>query len=189
MLKKKQIIIWVGVSAGFIFVLSFFISPSSLTQIFKKPSFESTHRLNKIESLTEHPINWAVQDINGKTVVIKEGYKSLVINLWATWCPPCIEELPSLSDLAEKLGRNGLVVAVSTEPLKKVKKFIKTSFPDLSPRLKIVSLTKEERNRFFPPDSLPVTYLFNQKGLLVEKVIGAKDWRTFPVPGWPISDR
>ena len=189
MLKKKQIVIWIGVSSGFIFILSFFISPVSITQLFKKSSSESTRRLNKIESLTEHPIYWTVQDIAGKTVVIKKGYKSLVINLWATWCPPCIEELPSLSDLAEKMGSEGLVVALTTEPLKKVQKFIKTSFPDLNPHLRIVSLTKEEQSRFFPPDNLPVTYLFNQKGLLVEKVIGAKDWRTFQVPGWNVLDR
>ena len=180
--KKKQIIVG-SVILGQVFVLiAFFNLPPSITHFFKKPSSESTHRLNKIVSLTEQPIHWTVKDIEGKTVVIKGGFKSLVINLWATWCPPCIEELPSLSDLAEKLGQEGLVVALSTEPLDKVKRFIQTSFPDLSPHLRIVSVTEKERSRFFPADNLPVTYLFNQKGLLMEKVVGAKDWRVFPLP-------
>ena len=73
-------------------------------------------------------------------------------------------------------------MAITTEPLEKARRFIKTSFPDLSSHLKIVSVTKEERSRFFPPDNLPVTYIFNQEGLLVEKVVGARDWRAFKIP-------
>ena len=182
MFKKRQVIV-ISVILGLVCVciFSFFNLPPSITHLFKKPSSESAQRLNKIVSLTEQPIHWTVRDIEGKTVVIKGGFKNLVVNLWATWCPPCIEELPSLSDLAEKLGREGLVVALSTEPLDKVQQFIQTSFPDLSPHLKIVSVTAAERNRFFPADNLPVTYLFNQKGLLMEKVVGAKDWRVFPI--------
>ena len=164
-------------------VIFFVVSPLIITQFFTKSSSESAHRLNKIVSLTEQPINWTVRDIEGKTVVIQGVDQNLVVNLWATWCSPCIEELPSLSDLAEKLGQEGLVVALSTEPLDKIQRFIKTSFPDLSSHLKIVSVTEEERSRFFPADNLPVTYLFNQKGLLIKKVIGAKDWRAFPLPG------
>ena len=180
----KKLFTW-RMGLGFVFFILFSLALlySSTTHLFKKSSSGSTHRLNKIISLTEQPIHWTVQDIEGKTVVIKGVGQSLVVNLWATWCPPCIEELPSLSDLAEKLGQNGLVVALSTEPLDKVQRFIKTSFPDLSSYLKIVSVTEEERNRVFPADSLPVTYLFNQKGLLVKKVIGAKDWRTFSLSG------
>ena len=175
MLKKRRIIAFV--------VIFLIVSPLIITQFFIKSSSDSARRLNKIVSLTEQPINWTVRDIEGKTLVIKGTDQKLVVNLWATWCPPCIEELPSLSDLAEKLGPKGLVVALSTEPLEKVKRFIETSFPDLSPHLKIVSVAAEEQSRFFPLDNLPVTYLFNQKGLLIKKVIGAKDWRTFPLPG------
>lgn len=179
MLKKRSTIIWT--SLGLVFFVLLFIFSSQIISVFQKPASRGSDRLNKIESLTDQPIHWIVRDIYGKTVEISKG-KTLVINLWATWCAPCIEELPSLSRLAEKMNQKGLVVALTTEPLEKVKRFVKTSFPDLSSHLKIVSVTKEERNRFFPPDNLPVTYLFNQKGLLMRKVVGARDWNTFPIP-------
>jgi cytochrome c biogenesis protein CcmG/thiol:disulfide interchange protein DsbE len=38
------------------------------------------------------------------------GGRLLVLNFWATWCPPCIEELPSLNELQQRLGGQGLVV-------------------------------------------------------------------------------
>ncbi|MCY4512944.1 MAG: TlpA disulfide reductase family protein [Bdellovibrionales bacterium] len=179
MLKKRPIIIWTSLSFAF-FVLLFIFS-SQIISIFQKPTSKKSYRLNKIESLTEQPIHWIVRDIYGKTVEISKG-KNLVINLWATWCAPCIEELPSLSLLAEKMNQKGLVVALTTEPLEKVKRFVKTSFPDLSSHLKVVSVTEEERSQFFPADNLPVTYLFNQKGLLMDKVVGARDWNTFQIP-------
>ena len=150
-------------------------------------SSSHSHRLNQIESLTQEPIHWVVRDIYGKKVMISgtENFKGMAVNLWATWCPPCIEELVSLSDLAERSGPGSLVVAVTTEPLETVQRFIKTSFPDLSARFKIVSVSPEEQRRFFPADSLPVTYLFNKNGLLVRKVVGARDWGSFRFKDFP----
>ena len=54
--------------------------------------------------------------------------------------------------------------------------FLNRSFSDLSPYLKIARVSVEDKSRNFPEDSLPVTYIFNKKGLLKIKELGAKDW-------------
>ncbi len=54
---------------------------------------------------------------NGRTVSLNNfGGKVLLLNFWASWCPPCVEETPSLSELAREFGPKGLVVlAVSVD--------------------------------------------------------------------------
>ena len=178
MTKQKQNVFW-GVAVFFFAV--FFFAPPFLKDWFQPPT-ESAGRLNKTANLSQTPIDWTVRDINGNSVEIKKGKTPLVINLWATWCAPCIEELPSLSALADREGREGLVVAVTTESLEKVRRFVKSAFPDLSLHLKIVSVSRREQNQFFPADNLPVTYLFDRNGLLVRKVTGARDWISYPLP-------
>lgn len=133
--------------------------------------------MKKINTLMSNPIDWMVQSTDGQVLDLYcYRNKKVFINLWATWCPPCIEELPSLSDFAEKNSQQILVIAVTTEPLKTVTRFIDKSFSDLSKNLKIVQISPEELEHYFPTASLPATYIFNKKGLLEERILGAYDW-------------
>ena len=100
--------------------------------------------------------------------------KVLVLNLWATWCPPCVEETPSLEQFAQKMREDGvMVVSLSVdEDLSALKEFMKNyhiSYPvgrdpdrSLSARLGTVQF--------------PETYIFDRRGKLADKVIGATDW-------------
>lgn len=135
-------------------------------------------RLNLLTHLMENPIDMVVQDIRGEVIDLYcyRGRKKVLINLWATWCAPCIEELPSLSLLSQKFSQNLLVLAITTEPAERVHAFLQKAFSDLSPNLKIVNINLKLKNRYFPEDSLPVTYIFDQKGRLENKVIGSQDW-------------
>ena len=69
-----------------------------------------------------------------------------------------------------------MVVAISTEPLQTITNFLNKSFFDLSPQLKIVQMTQEDKLKHFSEDSLPVTYIFNKKGFLKAKELGSRDW-------------
>ena len=153
------------------------LCPREQQTAYKKTSIKSK-RQNQLQKLRSTPIDLVVEDIKGKIwdLYCYRDKKTLVINLWATWCPPCVEELFSLSQLAEKTKEETLVLALSTEPKETLSRFIKRSFPDLGKSLKIVSLPEDKLEKYFPKDSLPVTYIFNKKGKLIEKEIGAKDW-------------
>src|SRR5215471_279118 len=66
--------------------------------------------------------DFSIKADNGKTYTRADfGGKLLILNFWATWCPPCREELPSLDALQRTLGSKGLVVlAVSVDKDEKV---------------------------------------------------------------------
>ncbi len=144
----------------------------------KQKAILFSNRVDRLNELMETPIDWIFKNIKGEVfdLYCYRGKKRILINLWATWCPPCIEELPSLSALAEQT-KNILVIAVTTESLEVVNSFIQKSFPDLSESLQIVRVSKEELNQYFIPDSLPVTYLFNKEGKLESKILGARNWQ------------
>ncbi len=126
----------------------------------------------------DSPIEWVFKDIHEQIVDLYcfRGKKPLVINFWATWCPPCVEELPSLSELANRHSDQIFVSAISAEPQQNIIHFLKQSFPALSPHLKIAQVSKEIQLERFPDDQLPVTYIFDKQGFLKAKEVGARDW-------------
>ena len=138
----------------------------------------SSQRIQKLTKLMDTPIDWLFKDIHGNVIDLYclRGKKMLIVNFWATWCPPCIEELPSLSQLAENNKDKIFVVAISTESLEIITSFLNQSFSDLSPHLKIAQVTQKNKLQRFPKDSLPATYIFNKKGLLKVKELGVRDW-------------
>lgn len=98
----------------------------------------------------------------------------VVVNLWATWCPPCVEETPSLEQFAEKMRSQGVVVlGISVDDnLNALQEFVgknHLSFPvgrdpdrSLSARLGTWQF--------------PESYILDRRGLLADKVIGPTDW-------------
>ena len=145
-----------------------------LKENFKAPS----HRVEKLNRLMDEAIDWVVTDINGKQIDLYclRDKKVVVLNFWATWCSPCIRELPSLSQLAESYKEDIFILAVSTENQNTVKNFLERSFKGLSPELKIAVVNEEEKLQRFPKDKIPTTYIFNKEGRLKIKQLGEKNW-------------
>ena len=147
---------------------------------FPKKEISNSEKLNQ---LMDQAIDWSFKDIYGQDIFLKsyKGKKKILINVWATWCAPCIEEMLSLSALAEQSQKKLIVIGITTEPIGVVKKFISKSFPDLSVHFKIVRISPEEFQKHLPESPLPSTYIFNKSGYLEDKVIGAKDWLKYPI--------
>ena len=98
----------------------------------------------------------------------------VVLNFWATWCPPCVEETPSLERFAEKMRDQGvMVISVSVdEDAKTLEGFIQKfhlSFP--VGRDPARSLAARYGTFLFPE-----TYIFDRRGRLAEKIPNAADW-------------
>ena len=98
----------------------------------------------------------------------------VVLNLWATWCPPCVEEMPSLERLHRKLRSRGVVVlGVSVdENASAFEEFLRDfriTFPNHR------DPTGEIAGRY-GTHRFPETYLINREGRLERKVIGAYQW-------------
>ena len=117
------------------------------------------------------------RDGNGKAISLaKFKDKVVLVNFWATWCPPCIRELPSIDRLQASLGGdNFTVVAVSIDRGGKPVAML------LVKRLKIKHLTlyldKESKTaRDLGVRSMPTTFIFDRMGREVGKLEGGAEW-------------
>ena len=107
------------------------------------------------------------------------GGKILVLNFWASWCQPCVEEIPSLNELQKQLGPSGLVVlGISVDKNKK-------NYDLFRKRARLVfdtSLDSEANiSASYGTFKYPETYIMGPDGKVIEKIISNRNWVTDPV--------
>jgi cytochrome c biogenesis protein CcmG, thiol:disulfide interchange protein DsbE len=118
---------------------------------------------------------FSVKTESGRMITPSEfGGKILVLNFWATWCPPCIDEMPSLNQFARELNPSGVVVlGVSVDKNESAyRRFLKQANPDFQIARDPQADIPSEYGTF----KWPETYVINQQGKVVQKHIGPKDW-------------
>ena len=119
--------------------------------------------------------NFSIQSDSGKTITARDfGGKLLLLNFWATWCPPCVEEIPGLNQLAQQLGPRGLVIlGVSVDKDEKLYR----DFLTRSPLSYLTARDPEEKiNLTYGTIQYPESYLIDQHGKVVEKFISSQPW-------------
>jgi len=113
-----------------------------------------------------------LKDLEGNIVSLQD-YKGKVVflNFWATWCGPCIREMPSIEN-AQKHFKNEPIIFLltSSESIDKIKRF-KEKKPFDFHYLQL-NMSVEQLNIY----SLPTTYVFNKKGKLIINETGARIW-------------
>jgi cytochrome c biogenesis protein CcmG/thiol:disulfide interchange protein DsbE len=120
--------------------------------------------------------DFTVQDADRKVSLDELQGKIVVLNFWATWCPPCVDEMPSLVQMQEKLKDKGVeVLAVSVDADGKAyRKFLKDHNVDLL----TVRDPDQKANNLYGTFKFPETYIIDRHGVLRRKFIGAVDWNT-----------
>jgi len=102
--------------------------------------------------------------------------KLVVLNLWATWCPPCIDELPSLDRLQAQFGEESLaVVALSVDEGASEPPFAFVARLGLQ-HVNVLHDFSARARQAFPLYGMPVTYLIDQQGFVVGYLVGAAAW-------------
>lgn len=115
-----------------------------------------------------------VQDSDRKVSLDQFKGQILVLNFWATWCPPCVEELPSLEVMQERMRARGVVVlGVSIDVDQNAyHHFIKERGVNFltvrDPEQKVPAL--------YGTSGWPETYIIDRQGVIRRKFIGAVDW-------------
>ncbi len=102
--------------------------------------------------------------------------KVIIVNFWATWCVPCLKELPSLNDLYNKYSSNVLVLGINAdydEQVSKIKKFLDKKLIKFPNYHDIESKVADQ----FLVSSIPVTIIY-VNGSVVEIIKGRKDFQS-----------
>lgn len=116
--------------------------------------------------------SWRLQDLNGEMHYFGEAEGEVVlVNFWATWCPPCIAEMPSFQKLYDDYGDKVRFYFVSSEEKERLQPFLEKKGYEL-PVYQPLSATPEKMRS----NTLPTTYLISKKGELVVDKKGAANW-------------
>jgi peroxiredoxin len=116
-----------------------------------------------------------LKDNSGKTVALSSfAGKVIILNFWATRCPPCLEEMPSLNALYNAYKDKGLVViAISTDRNNdEVTKAVQASGLEFLVLYDNNHEAKSKYNVF----ALPTSFIINKDGLIADIIIGGRNW-------------
>ncbi len=115
-----------------------------------------------------------MQDSARKVTLSQFRGQVVVLNFWATWCPPCVEEMPSLVQMQQKMKDKGItVLAISVDVDDGAyKKFLQ----DHNVNLLAVRDADQKSSDLYGTFKFPETYIIDRNGVVRRKFIGAVDW-------------
>lgn len=121
------------------------------------------------------PVDFSLPLLDGGTARLSAYRgKAVMLNFWATWCPPCREEMPSMEALYRRFADKGLeILAVDcAEPDADVAAFIGKagySFP-------VVLDTTGSAARSYAAQAIPATYILDRSGKIIARIVGSLHW-------------
>jgi len=141
------------------------------------------YKITKSEAASKQKIAPEIAwDENGKEIKLSELKGNVVlVNFWATWCKPCVGEMPDLSLISQELkGKNFKMIGISTEESKTIENFLKVKPVDYT----ILNGNDETVNVFAKAsgetiDAIPATLIINKEGKIVEFFVGSRSKTAF----------
>jgi thiol-disulfide isomerase/thioredoxin len=133
------------------------------------------YRIDRSHAGTPVPdLSFHAPDGGDATLKDVEG-KPMLVNLWATWCAPCVAEMPALDRIATEYAAKGLVVYTVSQDMQAAA--IKPFFAKHPlPHLKAWSDPENALGFHYATGQLPTTILYDRQGKEVARIIGAMDW-------------
>lgn len=115
-----------------------------------------------------------MQDAQNKITLSEYRGQVVVLNFWATWCAPCVEEVPSLVEMQRRLKAKGVtVLAVSVDVDQDAfQQFVKNH----NVNLVTVRDPSGKSNQLYGTFRFPESYIIDREGVMRRKFIGAVDW-------------
>ena len=119
--------------------------------------------------------DFAGEMMNAKTVNLKD-YRGrfVLLNFWATWCSPCLKEMPDLEKAYLQMGKEKMVV-IAVGMGESVKK-IETFFDKYGFTFPLLADNQMEITKLYGVKNIPVTYLIDPDGIVLGRALGIRDW-------------
>ena len=125
--------------------------------------------------------DFTLNDLSGRPVQLSSlRGKVVLLNFWATWCPPCREEVPSLLRLNQSLqGKAFQMLAVSVD--EGGREAVQAFFRKQGAALPALLDTEGKVSRLYGTTGVPETFVIDSRGVIVKKVLGPIDWSSAEV--------
>lgn len=123
----------------------------------------------------ETAVDVTIRDLQGKEVTLSQFKgKVVMLNFWATWCPPCREEMPSMDALYQKFKGKDLVILAASidEDPKTVSEFMKKN----NYIMPAYHDPEKKAGSVYGITGVPETFIIGKSGMIEEKIIGPVDW-------------
>lgn len=136
-------------------------APQTMTPVAKRPAAK----------------DYALEDLDGKTQRLSDNRgKVVLVNFWATWCPPCRKELPSMQRLWEKLkGEAFAMHAIDTgETAEEILPFIFATGTELTFPI-LLDRDSKTLNQW-PVIAIPTTFVVDKQGRIAYRSVGGREW-------------
>ena len=158
---------------AFVIVIGLLLYPPTKSYFIRLISFSpSAVSVNDQKELTNY--NWQLKGLNTNNIDFNELQNKVVfINFWATWCPPCVAEMPSMQAVYNDYKDKVTFLFVTNENWEKVAKFYTKNGYDLPTYNQLT-----RRPVLFESNSIPTTFILSKKGKIVVKKKGAANWNS-----------
>ena len=133
--------------------------------------FSCQEKSNNLSDLALLQNKSVIFDLNNNILEPKSLYgKKTIINYWATWCGPCIKEMPEIENAQKKLSQIYNFVLVSDENMDKILDFT------TSREFNLNFFKSKKSNEIVGVFSLPTSFVFDEKGKKIKTIIGVTKW-------------
>lgn len=125
-------------------------------------------------SLAASTYDWLVYDMDGKAIPLSNFRgKAIFLNFWATWCAPCIAEMPDIQELYDQFGEEAAFLLVSDEDPERIHNFMKNRGFDMPVYIRRGGVPAD-----LASGSIPVTFVISPDGQIIIRKTGVAKWNS-----------
>ena len=140
------------------------------------PSPELSHELNRLEPPVTAP-GFSLTDMDGEQHTLDDYRgKVIMLNLWATWCPPCLREIPSMESIFQDLKDKGFVVLAVNQFETPDHVFAYMGQLSVYPTFPVLFDRDSQVSELYGVKGLPTTLLINKQGQVAYRALGGRDF-------------